>query len=70
MDIHLDVSFHPIISNFAENRQTPALKHKRGYCTASDLLCSSQRDKSIENTARYLGIEEEQALEVARQFEI
>ena len=26
--------------------------------------------KSIENTARYLGIEEEQALEVARQFEI
>ncbi len=26
--------------------------------------------KSIENTARYLGIEEEQALEVAKQFEI
>ena len=26
--------------------------------------------KSIENTARYLGIEEEQALEVARQFEV
>jgi len=26
--------------------------------------------KSIENTARYLGIEEEQALEIAKQFEI
>jgi site-specific recombinase XerD len=26
--------------------------------------------KSIENTARYLGIEEEQAMEIAEQFEI